>query len=1077
MNLADLSIKRPIFITCIVLLVVFVGGLSLRSLPVDLFPDVNLPVVVVTTAYPGAGPKEIETLVTKPLEDQITTISGLKRLSSKSYEGVSQVVAEFKLEVDIKYAEQQVRDRVGLAKAKIPREAKEPIIKRVDPADQPVITLAIESNVGPAELFDLADQVVKPRLEQVNDVGTVEIFGGRKREIHVYLDRKKLREREISASMVAARLGAAGENVPSGKVDEGAKETSFRTLGEFRRPEDVGDTLVNLFGNDVPTRIRDIGTVKDTLEDEVTRAFVNGKQAVFVNVYRQSGSNTLAVVRGVKAAAEKANLELSKGEKPAKISVVRDAGKKIGDNVNDVEETILLGILLTVIVVYFFLGSARSTVITGLALPNSLLGAFILMAIAAFSVNIVTLLSLSLAVGLLIDDAIVVRENIFRYLENGADPVKAAREGTKEVTLAVVATTLVIIAMFGPVGFMKGIIGQFLKQFGLTICFAMAISLFDALTMAPMLSAYFAGRVKRHGERSQSTFGRLMEAPVRAFGKFQDGLENLYERVLRATMRRPALTLAGAFVIFLLCMSTVAKIPKTFIPEDGLDEFIVKLELPPGTSIEAMTELSKRAEAVIRQNKEIAVTSLTVGTLNGETNRSEIYARLVPLKQRKATGVDMKMRVREQLKPFAEAKPKVGNYDPSGGGQNSPFTMNLVGTDQEALEKAAEIVKARLLADKRMIEVDTSYRPGKPEFQVRIRPGAPEVYGVNTSTVGAELRAQVEGVTAAKFRERGREYDVRVRMQPDQRNLREGFKDILVPNVNMRLVRLSSIAEGVNDRGPATIDRQDRGRYIQFTADIARGKGLGDVIGDIDRWIATEKPLPPGVRHSYWGAAENFKELGESMLIAISTGILFMFLVLASLYESFITPFAILLALPLAICGAFLALFLFGGSINLFAALGIIMLLGVASKNSILLVDYANHLMADGMTRFEAMVKAGRTRLRPILMTSFALIAGMIPIAIGLNEASQQRTSMGIGIIGGLLSSTLLTLVVVPAAFLYIDRFRVWFEGLFRRMSGRKAELTFDDEPRKSAAGAKPAAGRPYETPESDDGVGVALTK
>jgi len=437
----------------------------------------------------------------------------------------------------------------------------------------------------------------------------------------------------------------------------------------------------------------------------------------------------------------------------------------------------------------------------------------------------------------------------------------------------------------------------------------------------------------------------------------------------------------------------------------------------------------------------------------------------------------MKMRVREQLKQFAETKPKVGNYDPSGGGQNSPFTMNLVGTDQEQLEKAAEVVRARLLADPRMLEVDTSYRPGKPEFQVRIKPGAPEVYGVNTSTVGAELRAQVEGVTAAKFRERGREYDVRVRMQPDQRNLRDGFADILVPNVNMRLVRLSSIAEGVNDRGPATIDRQDRGRYIQFTGDIARGKGLGDVIGDVDRWIARDKPLPAGVRHAYSGTAENFKELGSSMLIAISTGILFMFLVLASLYESFITPFAILLALPLAVCGAFLALFLFGGSLNLFSGLGIILLLGVTSKNSILLVDYTNQLMRDeGMTRFEAMIRAGRTRLRPILMTSFALISGMIPIAIGLNEASQQRTSMGIGIIGGLLSSTLLTLVVVPSAFLYIDRFRVWFEGLFRKLSGRKGELVVtDEEPDRPET--KRRAGVRFEKPEGSNDVSVALTK
>ncbi len=1041
MSLSDLSIRRPIFITSIVLLMLVVGVMSFRSLPVDLFPDVTFPVITVTTRYPGAGPSEIETLVTKPVEDELSTLSGMKRITSKSFEGVSQVVAEFRLEVDIKYAEQQVRDRVSVAKTKMPPEIKEPVIRRIDPADQAIATLAIKSNLGAAQLFDVADQIIKPRIEQIKDVGVVEIVGGRKREVHVYVDRDKLAERQIPVSAVAMRLAASGQNIPSGKVDEGNRETVFRALGEFQTTGDISKTLVSMYGNDVPTKLSDVARIADTLEDERSRAYVNGERGLFVEVYRQSGSNTLAVVRSVNALSEKFNTELKAQGIEATVEQVRDAGKKIGDNVYDVQETIAIGILLTILVVYFFLGSARSTVITGLALPNSLLGAFILMAVASFSINIVTLLSLSLAVGLLIDDAIVVRENIFRKLEHGVDPVTAASEGTKEVTLAVVATTLVIIAMFGPVAFMKGIVGQFLKQFGLTICFAMVISLWDALTIAPMLSAYFAGKVE-HVKEKKGFMGPVLNA----FDRLQTWFEDKYEAILNVTLKHPAITLAISFVIFVASMATVTQIPKTFIPQDGLDEFVVRLELPTWANLEETNAAVLKADKIIQGNKEVQVTAATVGSRAGETNIGEIYVRMTPAKTRKIDGVRLKDIVRDQIKePLAHANPKVINYDASGGGQVSPFVMNLVGTDQVALEAASKKVLEHLKKDKRMVEVDTNFRPGKPEFQVVVKPGAVERFGITTRSIGEELRAQVEGVTPAKFRSDGREYDIRVRMEREQRNLREGFDKILVPNVNGRMVRLASVADGKQTEGPSVVNRQDRGRYIQFTADIARGYGMGEVISDLEKWMTTEEgKLPSGVRYVFVGTSESFKELGESMIIAIGTGLLFVFLVLASLYESFITPFTIMLALPLALCGAFVFIWIFGGSLNLFAGLGIVMLLGVASKNSILLVDLTNQLLREGKDRKTALIEAGRIRLRPILMTSFALIAGMIPVAIGLNEASAQRTSMGIGIIGGLISSTILTLIVVPSAFLYIDAFREWFEGLFRKMSGRKEELSLE---------------------------------
>jgi HAE1 family hydrophobic/amphiphilic exporter-1 len=1058
MNLADLSIRRPIFITCIVLVMLVVGMSSMSKLGIDLFPDVTFPVVTVTIPYPGAGPTEIETLISKPVEDEISTIAGIKRLSSNNIEGVSQVIAEFRLETDIKYAEQQIRDKVSAAKVKLPTDAKEPIIRRIDLSDQPVLSLSLNAELPEGKLYDLANEVLRPKFEQIPDVGLVEVTGGRKREIHVSLDRDKLRARELSAGGVAAALAAAGENVPSGKVNEGKQETIFRSLGEFRSIKEIERTMLNLFGNEVPTTIADVGTVTDTLEDETSRVFVNGKKSLFLNIYRQSGSNTIAVVDAVKRNLTTVNEQIKNDDGKPSLEIVRDGGKWIRDNVDDVKETIMLGIILTIVVVYFFLTNFRSTLITGLALPNSLIGAFILMAMAGFTINIVTLLALSLAVGLLIDDAIVVRENIFRHIEMGEDPITAARKGTAEVRQAVVATTLVVIAVFGPVAFMKGFTGQFFRQFGLTVCFAMAISLFDALTIAPMLSAYFAGDV--HGTKKPGFFGRLIGSLTRPFERFQNYLEVLYERVLRFTLRRPIVVMLTSVFIFVLSVFSLGRVPKTFMPPQDAGEFQVAMDLPPGTSLDAMQATSQKADEIIRSNKEVALSALTVGGRNGEANKADFYVRLVPSKERSVSTTVVKERLREQLKTVAEANPKVKDYDPSGGG-NRPFMLNIVGNDQQQLEKIAADAFARLSKHPGLKDVDTSFRPGKPEFQVSLIPEKVRFFGISSRSLGEELRAQVEGVTPSKFRELGREYDIRVRMMPEQRNIRDNYAQIFVPNINRKLVRLGDVATAKPATGPANINRQDRGRFIQITGDIATGAGLGDVLNDVAKMFQTDVKLPPGMRYALIGDSENFAEFAVAMGLAIGFSILFIFLVLSSLYESFVTPLTIMLALPLAMCGAFLALSITNQSINLFSMIGVIMLLGVASKNSILLVDYAKQLIEEGMDRPSALIKAGTTRLRPILMTTMALIAGTLPTALGLNEASKQRTSMGIAIVGGLISSTLLTLVVVPAAFSYIDRFRIWSKGLLSRLfQGKRPSAINDEAPLADMPHGQPARAR-----------------
>lgn len=1031
MNIPELSIKRPVFTASLFILILLAGGLALRKLPVDLFPNVTFPVVQVVTLYPGAGPKEVETLISKPLEDEISTLSGIKTLRSISKDSVSVVVAAFNLSTDIKYAEQQIRDKVSAVRRKFPTDVKDPVVSRMDPANRPIVTIALSAALDEAKLFDLADDGIRPKLEQVPSVGLIEVLGGRKREVRVDLDRAKLSARDMSASQVAQRLGIAGKNIPAGRVESASQETSYRLLGEFEKLPQIESTVVSFYGNEVATRLRDVGKVVDTLQEEKSRAFLNGKPALLIDVYKQSGANTVAVADHVKAKVASLNGEL-KGK--ATLEVVEDNSKFIRDNVDDVKESILIGIALTILVVFFFLGNGRSTVITGLALPNSLLGAFVLMAVAGFSINIMTLLGLSLAVGLLIDDAIVVRENIFRHMEMGKAPQRAASEGTSEVLLAVVATTLTVLAVFGPISFIDGVVGQFFKEFGLTICFAMIISFFDAITMAPMLSAYVGG-----GSHGLSDRKGPVAATLRAFDRFQTKLEDLYEGALRFTLRRPIPVLAGAVVLFVGSLWITNYIPKVFLPAQDFGQFDVELELPQGTPLSKMTEVARQADEILRKNPEVKSSVLVSGNRDGDSNVAVLKVQLVERKARKVNTSQFKDVVRGQLKPFAFASPRVKDVDFVGTGMR-PFNLNLIGSDLDQLDGYSRKIYEALKSHPALKDVEISHKPGKPEVRLVLDADRAQQLGISSALVGAEVRTQIEGATPAVFRENGREYDIRVRVAEGQRNLEEAFSSIRVPNQNGSLVYLSRFARMEKGTGPATINREDRGRYIRISADMnPEGPGMAAVMKDIEKLLSSgDTKLPQGIRSSYVGDAQNFQELTGNMILASLLGVLFIYFVLASLYESWITPFTIMLVLPLAATGAFFGLLVTGKSLDMFSMIGSVLLLGIATKNSILLVDYAKQLIDEGVAMREAILKAGRTRLRPILMTSLALIAGMLPVAIGLNEASRQRVSMGISVIGGLISSTLLTLVVVPAAFAYIERFRAWASAFAKKAMARE---------------------------------------
>ncbi|MDG0818252.1 efflux RND transporter permease subunit [Bdellovibrio svalbardensis] len=1030
MNLPSLSIRRPITILCVVLLMLILGAFSLVKMPVDLFPDVTFPVLAIQVTYPGASPLDLEKQVSKPIEDELGSLSGLKTLTSSNLDGVALIVLEFNLGTDIKEMEQEVRNRIGNIRRDLPSDIYEPIVRRFDPADQPIVTLALTTELPDGQAFDLANETVKPLFDRLKDVGQVEIYGGRKQEIHVVIDKNKIQDRKISMLQVSRRIMDTSKDIPIGKVWNTKDETALRTRGEFESLKQLSEVNVNFLGSDRPVLISDIGTVVRSLEDEKTMGRIKGKKALLLQVYKQRGSNTVQVADSVKKNIEKANAYLKEKGLNGEVRMVRDTSRPIRLNVADVNESIIIGIILCVIVVFFFLGSARSTLITGMALPNSLLGGFVIMYAMGFTINLMTLLALSLAVGLLIDDAIVVRENIFRHLEMGKKPKDAALDGTKEVAMAVVATTLVVIAVFGPISFLGGIVGQFFKQFGLTVVFTMIISIFDAFTVAPMMSAYLA-HPDEH-KKGTGIIGRMLSA----FDRFQTKLEDIYEVLLKFTLRRPKTVLFGGVLVFVLSLGTIAFIPKTFLPANDAGEFVVSIETPVGSSLTATSAFTSEVEKIFDGDPAVDIVVSTIGTANNESNKASMFIRLVERKQRSMTTTDYKESVRKKLQQFQDrAIAAVGDIDAVGSAQK-PLNVNFTGQNLDELNAYVQKVVERVKKIPGLVDVDTNFRAGKPEFHVIFDRKRSEALGVSTVTAGAELRNRTEGNEDAIYRENGIDYKIRIRFEEKYRDLRTQFATTSVPNSNNNMIPLSRIAKGEETKGYSQINRQNKNRFIQVSANLAKGGALGTASAELERIIKVELPPPSGIDFKFQGQADDFKDLINNMLIAIVLGVIFIYLVLASLYESFITPFTILLALPLAMTGAFLALLIFGKTIDIFSLIGIVLLLGVVAKNSILLVDYTNHLLHEGLDRNSALLKACRTRLRPILMTSLALIAGMIPIAIGLNEASAMRTSMGIAIIGGLISSTLLTLVVVPAAFGFIDDFRAATRRFLAKISG-----------------------------------------
>ncbi len=1024
MKLTQIAVDNPVFATMMMVALLVMGLFSYRQLGIDQFPNVDFPIVVVTTDYPGASPETVESEISRKIEESVNAIAGLKTLTSRSLEGRSIVIAEFELSVPSAVAMQDVREKVQMVRASFRPEIKEPLIQRFNPDDQPIVSIAVRSDVRSVrDLTTLADQIIIKRLQTVRDVGRATIAGGLKRQINIELDPGRMHALRVGVNDIMRAIKDENQNFPAGNVQRGNDDRVIEVTGRVVDPGDFADLIVARRGQ-APVYLRQVATVVDGQQELENVATLNGERALAIDVVKTQGSNTIEVARGVRRAVAELQSSL-----PAdvKLEIVRDSSRGIQNSVNNVQQTMVEGGLLTIAIVFLFLHSWRSTVITGLALPISVFGAFMVMAAFGFTLNVLTLMALSLAIGILIDDAIVVRENIMRHIGFGKTHRQAAIDGTNEIGLAVLATTFCIVAVFLPVAFMGGIIGRFFFQFGVMVSAAVLISLFVSFTLDPMLSSVWYDP-QAHGN---GRFARIVNGT-------QEKANGIYRVVLGWALRWPKTTLLIALATFVGSFALPKYIGFEFVPQADLGEQVVSIETPVGSSLEYTEAKMRQVDAALREFPEIDYTYGTVNTgyANGK-NQASLYLKLKPLKDRKRSPEQLAQPIRERLASIPGILVSINIPGGPGGGVQKQLQLSLQGPDTNVLDTISQDVMKRAAGIRGLVDLDRNLKAAKPILSVRLRRDAASDLGLGTAAVAQSLRPLFAGDETSLWRAPdGENYMVMVRLPTDDRT---GIADLhrvwftagTEPNGLPRMVHIAQIADVVTDVGASQINRRDLNREVQITANVY-GRSAGEVSSDLQQ-ILTEIKLPPGYRFVFGGSTKDMAEsaayAGQALLMAV----ILIYLILASQFGSFLQPIAIMMSLPMSLIGVFLGLLVAGTTLNIFSAIGFIMLMGLVTKNAILLVDFFNQARERGAPVHDALLEAGSIRLRPILMTTLAMVFGMLPLALGLGEGATQRAPMAHAVIGGLISSTLLTLVVVPVVLVYIDRLSLWATRRFSR--------------------------------------------
>jgi len=1023
--LAALCVRRPIFASVLILMICVFGIAGYTQLGVDRFPNIDFPVVVVETTQPGAAPVDVETEITDKVEEAVNTISGIDELRSITTEGVSQVVVTFVVEKNVDVGAQEVRDRVNTILQNLPKDIDQPRVQKLDPDAAPILYLALRAKGRPIrDVTELADKRLRRMLESVDGVGQVQLIGGRKRQINVLLDPIRLRGAAVTAIDVQRAIAAQNMTTPGGRVDTGPGELTVRVHGRVTDPAQIGDLVVRREGGH-SIRVRDVGEVVDGVEDAESAALLDGEPTVLLALRKQSGANTVTVADAAKARVDDLRKELPPG---FAIEIVRDESGVIKTSVDAVKEHLVLGALLAAVVVFFFLGNVRSTLIAAVAIPTSIVGTFATMWWAGYTMNTITLLALALAVGIVIDDAIVVLENIFRHIEeHGEEPRIAAVEATKEIGLAVMATTLSLIAVFLPVAFMGGIPGKFLRSFGVTMAFSIAVSMLVSFTLTPMLASRW---LESHVAGARSLGERVVDW-------FYRPIERAYGAVL-------AFAMAHRWIVVLACVATLAsmgplakKANKGFLPVNDEARFQLQVRAPEGTSLDQTQLLAERIAREIRHNPEVKLTVTTVADDSTQTrNLATIYVGLTDPAKRIASQDQLMDRVRQSVVPHQpkELRLTVGEVPLFGGGgfssARTQFTVR--GPDLKRLAEVAQDATEKLRTKPGAVDVDSSLIVGKPEIGVYIDRARAADLGVQPSDVADALRLLVEGEQVSNYEEHAEEYEIHVRAEPKYRANEEGLRLLTVPSTRLGFVPLADVVQMRQGTGPSRIDRLNRERQVTLMANAAPGYGDEAIAAELKQILADEH-LPAGYTAAPTGQTREMGRVMVAFIGALILSFVFMYLVLAAQFESWLHPITILLSLPLTLPFAFLSVILFKQAIDLYSVLGILVLFGVVKKNSILQIDHTNQLREAGLPRLEAILQANRDRLRPILMTTAAFVAGMIPLVLSQGVgAGFNRATAGV-VVGGQLLSLTLTLLATPVAYSLFDDLSQGVSRLLRR--------------------------------------------